>query len=129
VAAIKIKTEVFNELLNIIEVMRDLRNIYSQKAIAGLKAITAEMKEFKVSIEEVKKATTEKTSTYTAIATLNPKPTIDLKALKVREQKTADCKERAKFKVTLAATTEETKKTLGTMFYKDSVELYAPHSV
>ena len=122
-AAVQVKTEVISELEDIIEVIRDLRNIYCHEAIAGLKAITEEIKEIKASVEEVKKATNEKSSsTYAAITASTFKPTLDLKALKVREQKTADRKERAKFEVTLAATTEETKKTLSMMSYKDITE-------
>lgn len=113
----------YSTLLDIIEVIRDLRNIYWHETIAGLKVITEEIKEIKASVEEVKKATKEKSSTYAAITALtSEKPALDPKVLKVREQKTASRKERAKYEVTLAATTDESKKKLSAMSYKDITE-------
>jgi hypothetical protein len=75
--------------------------------------------------EDIKELATSllKEKTYAqAISAPGPKPGLDPKALKVREQKTATRQERTKFEVTLTVTTEETKKSLAAMSYKDITE-------
>jgi hypothetical protein len=117
-AAIKVKTEVLKDLNEGIELVRMLRNIFSANAIAGLDTIRAQMTELKASMEEVKKATKAKPTPWATAASIS-KPDPDPKTALIRGQKTANRQERAKHEVTLTATTEQTKKKIADMSYKD----------
>jgi hypothetical protein len=124
-AAVKVKTDVISDIASIIEIIRMLRNMFCHEAVAGLGTIMEQMKELNASMKEVKEATKTKTTGSpwaTTAPTPTSKPAIDPKALKVREQKTATRQERAKYEVTLTATTEETKKKIIGMSYKDITE-------
>jgi hypothetical protein len=122
-AAVKVKMEVIGDIANTVEIIRMLRNTFCHDAIAGLNTIKEQMKELNASMKEIKEATKAKTigSPWITIPPTS-KPFPDPKALKIREQKTATRQERAKFEVTLTATTEETKKSLAAMSYKDITE-------
>ena len=122
-AAVKVKTDVIGDIASIIEIIRMLRNTFCHETVAGLSTIMEQMKELNASMKEVKEATkTKTTSSPWATTAPTSKPALDLKALKVREQKTATRQERAKYEVTLTATTKETKQKLIAMPYKDITE-------
>ena len=113
-AAVQIKTEVCKEINNAICIVETLRDAFGDNATTGLSAIK----------EEIKRLFDQKAKTSYAQVITAPtsKPALDPKALKVREQKTATRQERAKYEVTLTATTKETKEKLIAMSYKDITE-------
>jgi hypothetical protein len=118
-AATKIKTEVLDEMSDAIEEIRMLRNIYTNSAIAGLDHVVKGMNELKASVEEIKAAKTA--SPWTTVVGSKTSATTSDTALanKAREQKR---REQAKCEVTLVATTNEAKKKLSAMSYKEITE-------
>lgn len=125
-AAVKIRNEVLEEMGEVIKAIQMLRETFGNHSAASLKVSLNEVKEeikaeIKALSDSMKETMKEKTYAQ-AISAPGPKPGLDLKALKVREQKTATRQERAKYEVTLTATTKETKDKLIAMSYKDITE-------
>jgi len=121
-ATIQIKTEVCKEINNAMGLVVALRNALGDIATMSFSTFKDEIKQqIKEDIKELVTSLKEK-SYAQAISAPGPKPGLDPKALKVREQKTATRQERAKYEVTLTATTKETKEKLIAMSYKDITE-------
>jgi hypothetical protein len=113
-AAIQIKTDVSNEISRAMTLVETLRAAFGDSATINFSTLRNEIKEL---------ATSLKAKTYAqAMSVPGPKPSLDPKVLKVREQKTATRQERAKHEVTLTATTPATKAKLQAMSYKDITE-------
>ena len=123
--AVKIKDDVKVELHKAMAMIENLRDAFLDNATRSLIALKEQMKELNASMKEVKEATKVKATgpwatQHTITATLKPAP--DRKVLKVREQKTATRQEHIKCEVTLRSKTEDTKKKLQAMSYKDITE-------
>jgi len=136
-SAVQIKTEVLKELAEAIDLVRMLRSIYTNDALAGLKEITERMNQLDASMKEVKvtmnrkpyvQATTPtslaaKAEKQAANATApTSKPSLDPRIIKAHEQRNRTRQERAKCEVTLVATTEPTMEKLSSMSYKEITE-------
>jgi hypothetical protein len=117
-AAVQIKTEVCKEISNAMGLVEKLRDAFGDSAMTSFSTFRDEIKE---DIKELVTSLKEK-SYAQAISAPGPKPGLDPKTLKVREQKTATRQERAKYEITLTATTKETKEKLIAMSYKDITE-------
>jgi len=99
-----------------------LRDALGDSATTSFSTFKDEIKQqIKEDIKELVTSLKEK-SYAQAISAPSPKTGLDPKAFKVREQKTATRQERAKYEVTLTATTKETKEKLIAMSYKDITE-------
>src|SRR5579862_6104522 len=104
-AAVQIKTEVCKEINNAMGLVETLRDAFGDSAMTSFSTFRDEIKQqIKEDIKELVTSLKEK-SYAQAISAPSPKPGLDPKALKVREQKTATRQERAKYEVKLTATT------------------------
>ena len=126
-AAVKIRDEVGNDLCDIVDLLKALRNTFSDTAPTSLKAIVQQLKELNASTKELtattKEATTAKSYAQVTAATPVPSPKAQ-KQMQTRQQRTKILQERAKYEVSLtaAAAPESTRNSLTTMTPKDITE-------
>ena len=120
-AAVKVKTEVYCDLIEAVECAKELRNALSDNAPTSFNAITEQLKELNASLKE-----STKVKTYAQATAPTPTTTHVAKTQKVREQRALLRQERAKYEVTLttASAPDKTRKSLSTMSHKDITERF-----